>query len=335
MNLYGVMVRDNPIKLFVIGMTLLAGVLSGCAETRLFVHGAKRITGSATPEGPMRGGRYKVGKPYQIGKVWYYPKVDFGYAETGIGSWYGPQFDGKDTANGETFDMNSVSAAHRTLPLPSIVRVVNLDNGRALNVRVNDRGPFARGRIIDLSRRAAQLLGFEKQGTAKVRVEILARESQQLASAHSVSGLKETKPHPVPKAAPTSRVASVELAAPAGFKTATPDRNSKPAEFGKNAGVRSHPQIVAENVDETVSLVSVPKSSGIFVQAGAFARYENANRLRALLSGVGDAKIYQVTVSKQPFFRVRLGPAASVYEADKMLAKVVASGYDNARIIVD
>ncbi|MBT5110686.1 MAG: septal ring lytic transglycosylase RlpA family protein [Rhodospirillaceae bacterium] len=316
-------------------MTLLAGVLSGCAETRLFIHGAKRITGSATPEGPMRGGRYKVGKPYQIGKVWYYPKSDYAYAETGIGSWYGPQFDGKDTANGETFDMNSVSAAHRTLPLPSIVRVVNLDNGRALNVRVNDRGPFARGRIIDLSRRAAQLLGFEKQGTAKVRVEILARESQQLASAYGVSGLKETKPHPVPNAAPTSRVASVKLAAPEGFKTAAPDKNSEPSEFGKSAGVPSHPKIVELKLDETVSVVPVPASSGIFVQAGAFARYENANRLRALLSSVGDARIYQVTVSKQPFFRVRLGPATTVDEADKMLAKLVASGYDKARIIVD
>ena len=327
--------RDNPIRLFVIGMTLLAGVLSGCAESRLLIHSAKRITGAAEPEEPMRGGRYKVGKPYRIGKVWYYPKVDYAYVETGIGSWYGPQFDGRDTANGETFDMNSVSAAHRTLPLPSIVRVVNLDNGRALNVRVNDRGPFARGRIIDLSRRAAQLLGFEKQGTAKVRVEILAAESQKLASSHGINGQTESKPHPVPKAAPTSRVASIKLDAPEGFKTAAPDRNSEPAQFGRNAGVPSHPRVTTAPIDETVSLVPVPKASGIFVQAGAFARFENANRLRALLSSVGDAKIYQVTVSKQPFFRVRLGPATSVDEADKMLARVVASGYDNARIIVD
>ena len=194
--------RANPIRLSVLGMILLAGVLSGCAETRLLVSGAKRLTGSSESEGPLRGGLYKVGKPYKIGDVWYYPKADPTYVETGIASWYGPQFDGRDTANGETFDMNSVSAAHRTLPLPSVVRVINLGNGRSLNVRVNDRGPFARGRIIDLSRRAAQLLGFEKQGTAKVRVEILASESRQLASAHGVSDPEALKSPPPPTAAP-------------------------------------------------------------------------------------------------------------------------------------
>jgi rare lipoprotein A len=330
-----VTVSAHPISAFVIGLAVLAGVLSSCAETKFIVHGAKRLTGSAEPEALTKSGRYKVGKPYQISEVWYYPKVDYAYVETGIGSWYGPQFDGRDTANGETFDMNNVSAAHRTLPLPSIVRVVNLENGRALNVRVNDRGPFARGRIIDLSRRAAQLLGFEKQGTAKVRVEILAPESRRLASSYGVLDPTFRKPHPVPKAAPTSRVASVKLDTPAGFKTATPDKGSEPAQFSDKSGVPGRTKTIDSKVDETVSVISVPSSSGIFVQAGAFARYENANKLRALLSNVGDAKIYQVKVSKQPFFRVRLGPASSVDEADKMLARVVASGYADARIIVD
>lgn len=325
----------HPISVIVIRLALLAGVLSSCAETQVIVHGAKLLTGSAEPEAPTKFGRYKVGKPYQIGDVWYYPKVDYAYVETGIGSWYGSQFDGRDTANGETFDMNNVSAAHRTLPLPSIVRVINLENGRALNVRVNDRGPFARGRIIDLSRRAAQLLGFEKQGTAKVRVELLAPESQRLASTYGVSTPKIGKPHPVPKAAPTSRVASVKLNTPEGFKTAAPDKGLEPNRFSRKASVTGRAKVVASKVDETVSVISVPPSSGIFVQAGAFSRYENANKLRALLSKVGDAKIYQVKVSKHPFFRVRLGPASSVDEADKMLARIVASGYADASIIID
>ena len=123
--------------------------LSGCAETALVVHTAKEIAKVSKPT--VAKGRYKVGTPYQIKNVWYYPKVEYDYDETGIASWYGPNFHQKLTANGEIFDQNAITAAHRTLPMPSIVRVTNLENGRSLIVRINDRGPFAHGRIIDLS----------------------------------------------------------------------------------------------------------------------------------------------------------------------------------------
>ena len=125
---------------------------------------------------------YKVGAPYTIKGVTYYPKVDYGYDETGTASWYGAAFDGQYTANGEIFDLNQITAAHRTLPLPSVVEVVNLQNNRALRVRVNDRGPFADGRILDVSRRVAQLLGFERSGTTRVRVRVLKEESLQAAA---------------------------------------------------------------------------------------------------------------------------------------------------------
>ena len=128
-------------------------------------------------------GYYKVGAPYQVNGVWYYPRVDYSYDETGTASWYGEAFNGKSTANGEIFDLTQVSAAHKTLQLPSVVEVTNLQNSRALKVRVNDRGPFAGDRIIDLSRRAAQLLGFERAGTAPVRVRIIKDESIKVAEA--------------------------------------------------------------------------------------------------------------------------------------------------------
>ncbi len=115
-------------------------------------------------------GVYKVGNPYQIEGKWYYPKVENNYSEVGVASWYGSKFHNKLTANGEVFDKNTISAAHRTLPLPSVVTVVNLENGNELSIRVNDRGPFAKDRIIDLSERAAQILGFKNKGTQKVRV---------------------------------------------------------------------------------------------------------------------------------------------------------------------
>ena len=137
----------------------LALALTGCGGS-----GAVRDAGVAN------AGAVKIGRPYKIRGRWYHPKDDRSYRETGSASWYGPNFHGRPTANGERFDQNAVSAAHRTLPLPSWVRVENLNNGRQIDVRVNDRGPFAHDRIIDLSRRAAQLLGMERSGTARVRV---------------------------------------------------------------------------------------------------------------------------------------------------------------------
>src|SRR3546814_270792 len=156
------------------------GLLAGCAETELAVHNAKRLQepGSAAT---TQMGAYKVGKPYQIANVWYYPHEDYTYDESGIASWYGPGFHGKLTANGEVYDQDAMTAAHRTLPMPSLVQVTNLENGHSVRVRVNDRGPYAHGRIIDMSKRSAELLGFTNQGTAKVRVQVLEAESRQLA----------------------------------------------------------------------------------------------------------------------------------------------------------
>lgn len=131
---------------------------------------------------------YKVGDPYQIDGVWYRPAEDYAYKRTGTASFYGGEmrgldFQGRPTANGEIYDMDALTAAHKTLPMPSVVRVTNLENGRSLVLRVNDRGPFVGDRIIDVSRRAAQLLGFERKGLARVRVEILPAESRALKAA--------------------------------------------------------------------------------------------------------------------------------------------------------
>lgn len=118
------------------------------------------------PAGP----HYKIGKPYKIYGKWYYPQLVTSYRAVGVASWYGGPYHGRRTANGEVFDMNALTAAHPTLPLPSLVRVTNFENGRSLVLRVNDRGPFVKDREIDLSRAAAQALGFERQGLARVQV---------------------------------------------------------------------------------------------------------------------------------------------------------------------
>ncbi|MEZ0225036.1 MAG: septal ring lytic transglycosylase RlpA family protein [Alphaproteobacteria bacterium] len=155
-------------------------LLSGCSTTELVSHWVKKL---AWPGQQESAGSYKIGNPYRVGSVWYYPHEDFNLVETGIASWYGPDFHGHKTANGEIYDQNEMTAAHRTLQMPSLVRVTNLENGRSVVVRINDRGPYARGRLIDVSKRAAELLGFIGKGTARVRVEVLPKESRDIAEA--------------------------------------------------------------------------------------------------------------------------------------------------------
>ena len=128
---------------------------------------------ASTPLVERRKGTVKVGKPYSVAGNWYYPAPGTGYDEVGVASWYGPDFQGKSTANGEIYNMNRLSAAHPTLPMPCYVTVTNTENGRSIVVRINDRGPYKSGRIIDLSHRAAQLLGVTRTGTADVRVRYL------------------------------------------------------------------------------------------------------------------------------------------------------------------
>lgn len=118
---------------------------------------------------------YKIGPPYRIGTNWYVPHEDPAYDRTGTGSWYGADFNGRRTANGEIYDMEALTAAHPTLALPSYVSVTNLANGRTILVRVNDRGPYAGGRIIDLSKASARALGYAEQGTAHLRVRYAGR----------------------------------------------------------------------------------------------------------------------------------------------------------------
>lgn len=275
---------------------LLAFTLTACAETELVLHAAKQF-GSKKPL-PI----YKVGNPYQIDGAWYRPAIDYTYVETGIASWYGADFHNRPTANGETYNMNLVTAAHRTLPMPSMVQVTNLENGRSLKVRVNDRGPFARGRIIDMSKRGAELLGFKQQGTAKVRVKILAEESRRLA------GL------------PVDGAASLE---------------SKPVALASSTKTTYPLSTATVPVAEPIVTKELVGPTQMFIQAGAFEHYENAASVSSRLEAIGRAKVLPVDVGDMELYRVRLGPLASVEEADAKLNEVVKAGYPEARLIVD
>lgn len=293
-------------------MAVATIALAACAETQLAVHTAKRVTGPV--DLPARG-TYKIGKPYQIDGTWYYPKEDLSYAEEGVASWYGSDFHGKPTANGEVYDMNDLTAAHRTLPMPSVVRVTNLDNGRSLIVRVNDRGPFAKNRIIDVSRRGAQLLGYEAKGTTRVRVEILPEESVALRDAMLGSGrggpavVTVSAPTPVPPPAPPLPV--VVATAPPAMVVAAPER----------AVTTAPPRSVL--------------AFGSYVQAGAFSTMENARHLEFQLQDFGPTVIMPVQTSSATLYRVRIGPLADAGEAQRMLDRVRSAGYADAVVVAD
>ncbi|MCW8836875.1 MAG: septal ring lytic transglycosylase RlpA family protein [Rhodospirillales bacterium] len=320
----------SPVLFRLASAVLLMFVVSGCAETQFLAHYAKRFSNI---EAPPSEGRYKVGKPYQINNVWYYPAEDPSYDETGIASWYGPNFHRKQTANGEIFDMNELSAAHRTLPMPSFVRVTNLENGRSIELRVNDRGPFAHGRILDVSRRAAQLLGFENQGTARVRVQINREKSYEAANSLGEGGEIPPGEGPIKIASMKKPVVTTEnLAPPPGttmVSRSTPGMTSPPA--APEVGSAS---VTAAAAEAAVQVVPV-QPTNIFIQVGAFSRWDNANRVKAILSSIADVNISSFQVNGAELFRVRIGPVASIEQADGLLESVISGGYPDARVMVD
>ena len=151
-----------------------SGKFAGRVDPKYGVSSSPRVVAFGDPV-PKGGGTYRVGKPYTVGGRVYVPEEDVNYREEGMASWYGDDFHGRLTANGEVFDMGSLTAAHPTLPMPCYARVTNLSNGKSLIVRVNDRGPYHGNRLIDVSNKAAELLDFKGNGVAKVRVEYVGR----------------------------------------------------------------------------------------------------------------------------------------------------------------
>ena len=314
---------------------------------------------------------YRVGEPYQIKGVWYYPAVDYNYDKTGVASWYGEQFHGRYTANGEIFDLNQLTAAHTTLPMPSIVEVTNLQNGRSLQLRVNDRGPFVDGRLIDVSRRAAQLLGFETKGTTPVRVRILKDASIQVAeeAMHNGGGAimlaqaasvpppmaqAALQPYATPVLPPSARATNVVAGPIVDTQTAalpTPARSPNvvagPIVDTQTAALpppARSPNVVAGPIVDTqmptsparVAASPIESPSGrIFVQAGAFSVRDNAQRVQSRIAPLGSVQVMTASVKGIAVYRVRLGPVESVAQADRLLQSVVNSGYREARIVSD
>lgn len=261
------------------------------------------LNACATRTEPSPSGRdattphHKIGAPYQVNGRLYVPKADPNYEAVGVASWYGAQFHGKATANGERFDRNRLSAAHPTLPLPSLVEVRNLDNGRRLIVRVNDRGPFVADRLIDLSEAAAKELGFHERGLARVKVRYVGpADLPQAVAAHGRQ----------------------QRAADYGQPTQPPNPRA--------------PTDIAWLIERHADVYE-PVGYETWVELASFASGGDLESRLTLDANLGPAAVASMEVQGQRRSSLRIGPFATEQEATSALAASRRSGYPNARLV--
>ena len=262
-------------------------------------------------------GNYKIGNPYLIDGVSYYPHEDYSYSEVGIASWYGPNFHGGKTSNGEVFDETKFTAAHRTLPMPSLVKVTNLENGTSINVKVNDRGPYARDRILDLSSAAADVLGVKQKGTARVKVEILPEQSKHLKTLALASS--NTDIYPIDISYSSSQIQKPE--------------EVKPVVDVANEKANETPTIVAPAMTSKASYSST-SAGDYFVQVAAYSTYEKAENLKKRLANIGTVKIFKAVVNGNILYKVRLGEFNTKEQAEQVQREVQNIGISGSRVIL-
>ena len=261
-------------------------VLANCASSSMSsridpkygVSSSPRVVAFGDPV-PKGGGTYRVGKPYTVGGRVYVPEEDINYREEGLASWYGDDFHGRLTANGEVFDMASLSAAHPTLPMPCYARVTNLSNGKSLIVRVNDRGPYHGNRLMDVSSRAADLLEFKGNGVARVRVEYVGRAPLEGSDDRQlIATLRTGVPAPSPSLV---RVASARPFVPEMSSSSRPIRGEVPMPEGRpySLGNTSADQASISATSE-MSASARMRSSGRVLENPRAVSYENDDRYR-------------------------------------------------------
>ena len=304
-------------------------LLAGCASEKATPHhGFKTakldpFAGKGSPyykgKGaiPFGGGIYHVGKPYQVAGRWFTPHEQPGYDKTGQASWYGEAFHRRRTSNGEWFDMNTLTAASATLPLPSYAKVTNLENGRQVIVRVNDRGPFVDTRVMDLSKRAADALGYRQKGLGHVRIQLigpaplndhgqhLMAMNQALGNGASLTQLASISENPnqrpnIQVAAAKPRKAKIEQP----VQQATYEPSAQP-----------------------------PSNAGFIVRVAVFHSLDNANTAYASLASFGPTQIIRAVGANGPLYRVQMGPLDSEQDAQAALETAISSGFEDARIV--
>ncbi len=273
----------------------------------------------------VENGYFKVGNPYIINGRTYYPKVDNEYDEIGTASWYGPTFHGNKTANGATFNTGSMTAAHRTLPLPSVVRVTNLENNRSVLVVVNDRGPFSKDRIIDVSKKAAEALNFRTKGTARVRVQFLRDRTEKLLAELGYDSKKLLAKNDK------------------NINSLNSSTKTVPVNIAQND--LNHQTVTTNNLASTTKLedsqiklvnsnnINQPTSKEIYIKAGTFGIKTNAQKVENDLKKLGNTKISNINVKGRNLYQVWLGPWLDKDSANNILQKVNDLGHEGTLIV--
>ncbi|HEX2858738.1 MAG TPA: septal ring lytic transglycosylase RlpA family protein [Alphaproteobacteria bacterium] len=330
---------------------LLFTALGGCTELQVASHLFKRSSSGCAAEGMN-----KVGEPYMVDGVRYTPAgSSAGYKEKGIASWYGDDFHGKATANGECYNMYAYTAAHKTLPLPTVVRVTNLENNKSVVLKVNDRGPFVRGRLIDLSYAAAQSLDIVRMGSAPVMVEAIGGpfngsnaasasaqmaatgggQAETLAASGPTAAVAEDLPADVP-APGTAGVAAIVNPLD-NIKSGVPPTPATVASANAGVPAPAKPQTLPPIPASGPKPATLPlEHSRVFVQVGAFGESARAADVKAALEKIdATAHLQQITnAAGASLTRVRSGPYNNVAEAEAALARVTGS-FPGAKIVVE
>jgi rare lipoprotein A len=293
-------------------ITAAAASLAACASVE-----------RAAPSGSAATAAYRIGKPYQVNGIWYVPREQPGYDEVGVASWYGDAFNMRPTASGEIFDMDAVSGAHTTLPLPCIVEVTNLDNGRKLRVRVNDRGPFVGGRIIDLSHEAARELGYDRKGLARVRVRFIG--PAPLLGPEAGVRIARAAPPPRPRRAPP----------PTPATPAAPTSSGVPYPYGEQAAFVAGPPAPRQLqiVPSTTAAAEAAAGPSYRIQAAAFSDEDRARRAADRLAGLGEAVIEPVQRGGATFYRVVLPGPQDQLQAYNLRKRVADAGFADAQVL--
>ena len=288
------------ISLLIAGGLVLSACSSGSKISDPFAGKGSPIYKKAGPI-PKGGGRRHLGKPYAVGGRKFYPKREPNYDKVGIASWYGGRFHKRQTANGEWYNMNDITAAHKTLPIPSYARVTNLSTGKQLIVRINDRGPFVNTRIIDLSRKSADILGTRRSGLKKVRVEYLGPAPLQTNGSDLAQMNRQLN----------NGASKAQLIALANGRTPSASRIAS-----------------AANTSTYTSALR-----GYFVQVGAYGVKENARRAKLNASSLGRAVISPANGTYGTIYRVRIGPLSNERQAIQVQQRAVNNGHYDAKVV--
>lgn len=336
----------------------IATLLAGCTEIQVGSHLFKRGYGATSCK---REGDLKVGNPYIVDGITYKPVTSsLGYSERGIASWYGKDFHGKSTANGECYNMYAFTAAHKTLPLPTLVRVTNLENNKSIVVKVQDRGPFVRGRMIDLSYAAAQSLDIVRTGTAPVLVEAIggphhksggagwfaSNQPQRSSDYRSGDSVAEALPTYVPT------TASEELLEDEKFTITKPATTHAATEKGTELAAAEEAPLVEENASPIApppanKNLPVPPAAdkrpfrstepllhtAAYVQVGAFSNEQKAHHIAKNL-GKG-TQVTSVQRASGMLYRVRTGPFKTLAAAETELDKLISRGFNGAAVVIE